>query len=399
MPGAPALAAVMLLSRLGGIMWQIALVLFVLQRFHSPGLAGLAGAAGLLPGLLLSPLAGALLDRHGRVPLMIFDFVLAGAGGFAIWGLATASLIAPWLLLLLLTLSSLTLPLGATGARSLVPLMMPRELWDLANGVDLALYRVANIAAPALAGLLVAWIGGAATLGVIGLIWLAAAAAMLLVREPRLQHPDRGHVLADAWVGLRYVLGHPVLRGIAVVWTLANIGFGVAQIAVPVTVLGRLHGRPTDVGLIYSAAGLAGLAANLVAGSIRTEGRERRLIAGAVAAEAVSWLALAVAASVPAVMMGMMFNALATSVSDVTMFGLRQRVADPAWMGRAMSISMMLNSVGAPIGAGLAGPAIALGAPLALAGAGAVTLGAAAYAAVGLRAPASQPRELAVLES
>lgn len=113
--GAVPLAAAMLLSRLGGIMWQIALVLFVLQRFHSPGLAGLVGMVGLLPGLLLSPLAGALLDRHGRVPMMLVDFSLAACTGIALWVLAAASVLTPFVLLVVVGVSSLTLPLGSTG--------------------------------------------------------------------------------------------------------------------------------------------------------------------------------------------------------------------------------------------------------------------------------------------
>src|SRR5581483_3429842 len=206
--------------------------------------------------------------------------------------------------------------------------------------------------------------------------------------------PDRGHIVADAWIGLRYVVGNRALRGIAVAWTVANIGTGVALVAVPVLVLGRLHGRPTDVGLVYSIAGAAGLVANLVTGSIRTEGREHRIIAIALAVEASGFAIVAAAWALPVVMMGMMVNALATGFSDVSMFGLRQRASDPEWLGRAMSISMMLNSVGTPIGSALAGPAVALGATTAMAAAAATTLAASVFAGLGLR-PRSTPSQAA----
>jgi hypothetical protein len=45
-------------------------------------------------------------------------------------------------------------------------------------------------------------------------------------------------------------------------------------------------------------------------------------------------------------------------VHDIAMFSLRQRAIDPAWLGRAMSISMSLNALGFPLGSALAGPAI-----------------------------------------
>jgi hypothetical protein len=40
---------------------------------------------------------------------------------------------------------------------------------------------------------------------------------------------------------------------------------------------------------------------------------------------------------------------------DIALFTLRQRRTDPAWMGRAFTISMNLNFAGFPIGAALAG--------------------------------------------
>ena len=52
----------------------------------------------LLPGILLSPIAGALLDRHGRVRLIEVDYMVAMAtmlliGGLAMTGVLTAPLL------------------------------------------------------------------------------------------------------------------------------------------------------------------------------------------------------------------------------------------------------------------------------------------------------------------
>jgi len=55
-------------------MYALLLVLFVLARFHSPQLAGLAVLCSVVPGLMLSPVAGAVLDRGARVPLVIVDY-------------------------------------------------------------------------------------------------------------------------------------------------------------------------------------------------------------------------------------------------------------------------------------------------------------------------------------
>src|SRR3989441_9980784 len=76
-PGFARLYAGLLLGRMGGSMMGVALVLFVLERYHSPGLAGLAAFMGSLPGVIVSPVAGALLDRYGRARLVVLDYALA----------------------------------------------------------------------------------------------------------------------------------------------------------------------------------------------------------------------------------------------------------------------------------------------------------------------------------
>src|SRR3990170_836062 len=48
-PEFPRLAVTSLFSRIAGSMWQLALVLFVLERFRSPELAGLAGFLSIAP--------------------------------------------------------------------------------------------------------------------------------------------------------------------------------------------------------------------------------------------------------------------------------------------------------------------------------------------------------------
>jgi len=67
----------MQVSRIGQSMVGIALVLFTLDHYHSPELAGLVTAVSIAPGLLVSPIAGALLDRHGRIRFIVLDFLIA----------------------------------------------------------------------------------------------------------------------------------------------------------------------------------------------------------------------------------------------------------------------------------------------------------------------------------
>ena len=61
-------------------MASVALVLFALERFHSPAIAGVTVFASAFPGIAMSPLAGAILDRSGRIKLIMLDYSIAAAG-------------------------------------------------------------------------------------------------------------------------------------------------------------------------------------------------------------------------------------------------------------------------------------------------------------------------------
>src|SRR4051794_41913724 len=80
----------MMLARIGQAMVSVALVLFTLEQYHSPALTGIVTAASVLPGLLVAPIAGALLDRHGRTRLVILDYAVALLSLALIGGLALA---------------------------------------------------------------------------------------------------------------------------------------------------------------------------------------------------------------------------------------------------------------------------------------------------------------------
>ena len=119
-PGFGRLALGTVLGRLAAQMWEIALVLFVLQRYRSPSVAGIAVFLGILPGLAFSPIAGSLLDRQGRVRLMIFDYSVTAAltAAIAVLSCCTGS---RCLLLATVTMLSLSNILSITGTRSLFP--------------------------------------------------------------------------------------------------------------------------------------------------------------------------------------------------------------------------------------------------------------------------------------
>ena len=355
--GFPRLVVSLLLGRIAGQMLGVGFVLFVLARYHSPQLAGIATFLLLVPGLLLSPIAGALLDRYSRARLITVDYMVATVGLLALAGLSASHLLSPALLLVVCVLSSLTGPLSFAGARAIMPSIVPDHLWERANALDNTTFVLATVVGAPLAGALVGFAGPEWALAVTGFVFAGAGLSILGVRDPVLSR-GTGPVLTDAWSGLVYVLRNRTLTGLALTFFTFGVGWGGLAIAIPVLVLGRLHQGPATVGYIWGAVGAAGFVATLIAGRIRTIGRERQLMAGSMFAVAVALAVLPFAVSVLLVGVALVAVALAEAPFDIAFLTLRQRRTDPAQFGRVFAVSVSLNMIGNPIGSAIAGPLI-----------------------------------------
>jgi MFS family permease len=342
-------------ARIAQSMTGLALVLFSLERYHSPELAGIVTFAGIAPGLVVSPIAGALLDRHGRTRLITLDFLIAAGSLVLIGALALADALPAWLLIAIAALSALTGPLSATGLRSLFPLMAPRHLWERLNAIDSNGYLVATIVGPPIAALAVSYLGGPTALLILGLAYAIAAVIVFGVRDPETETASTGNLLRDAWDGVRYAWSNRTIRGLGFSVTTLNIAGGIGTIAIPLIVLNRLHLPTEAVGLIYAFQGVCGLVAGLVAGRLDTRGRERQLIVWPIVGFTIGTALLLPSWGLGVVLLSMAVMGFVNGPMDVAMFTVRQRRTDPAWMGRAFAVSMSFNFAGFPIGSAIGG--------------------------------------------
>jgi MFS family permease len=385
-PGFAFLYASLLIGRVSGQMVGITLILFVLARYHSPELAGLTALLGIAPGLLVSPIAGALLDRYGRARLVMLDYLIGAATGIVIAVLSWQHSLPSWLLLAIVFVSSLTVPLSISGARSLFPVLAPRHLWERANALDSSGHVIATLLGAPLAGVLVGAFGPEWALLATAVGGIVAGGLISQVRDPVAIATDRGSVFVDALNGLGYVVRNATLRGLAVTLSTFNLSWGILNIAIPVLVLSRLHQGPAAVGFLWGALGFTGLASALLTGRMDTRGRERQLMLIAILISAAAMVVLPFATSFPVVLVAMLVAGLANGPFDVGLFTLRQRRTDPAWFGRAFAISMSVNWLGTPVGSALAGPVIAWSLDAALWAAAAIALLSAVFPMVAIPA-------------
>jgi MFS family permease len=352
----------MQIARVAQSMVGVALVLFTLDRYGSPAFAGFVTFASVFPGLLISPIAGALLDRHGRIRLVLLDYLVALAAMAVVGVLALGDMLPGPLLLLIAVVSSLTSILSHVGLRSLFPILVPEPLWERVNAVDSNGYVAATIVGPPIAATLVAVLGGPTALLIIGASFGVAAAILLGVPEPDSPTASTGRVFADAWAGLQYTWRNSTLRGLGFAITLGNLAHGMTSIVIPLIVIGRFGLSEAVVGLVFAASGISGVTSAFAFGRMSTRGKEWSLLVWPMVALVPTVALLLVAAGQASVPMGlallvveMVLVGFLIGPMDIALFTVRQRRTDPAWMGRAFAVSMAFNYLGMPVGAALAG--------------------------------------------
>jgi predicted MFS family arabinose efflux permease len=386
-PSIARLLTATMLSRLGTRMFTLALVLFMLGRFHSPALAGWAMFFSVAPGLAASPVAAVLLDRVGAVCGIGADLLLTIAILLVL--AAFGARLPAGAVLALLAVYSLTSPLNWAGIRATLPRLVPASLWPQVNALDTAIYGIVDIAGPAIAGIAIAAIGAGATFLAIALVLAAALLCLIRVGDIPAAASSRRGLLADVWDGMAHFARHRTLRALALCYALYHAAWGALTILVPVVVTAHLGARgDTGTGLLWGLAGAAGIAGSLVAGHVRIIGRERTALAVFIATAAIAIFPLAAFGGLAGLALALVVLGVASGPIDVALMTLRQRRTAPAWFTRIVVLSMSLNVAGVPLGAAVAGDIAQHSITLAFAVAAlAALLGAAAVALIPADAP------------
>jgi len=120
-------------------------------------------------------------------------------------------------------------------------------------------------------------------------------------------------------------------------------------------VLGPTANADLTVGGLWAACGLAGGLGALLAGRMRSTGRERQMIGLSIAAMAVAIYPVAASFGLYGLTVGIILMGFLEGPADVGLLTLRQRRTDPEWLGRVLTVSMSLNVSGLPLGSAIGG--------------------------------------------
>ena len=340
---------------------------------QSPLALGFINLVTAVPRILVNIAGGVLADRFDPRTLitaaqttsaimLVTLAVLTLTDRAAVWNLAAAALVI-----------GLVQSFDEPARASLFPRLLPdRSLIPIAVPLTSVAWSSTRIVAPAIAGFVIAAAGA-------GPSFIAAAAgAAAMAAAIRLVHPHqgasgrRGTMLGDLKAGAAYVWSHPVFRPL-VLLALAVSAFGQGfMLTFPVFQAEVYEVGPRELGLMYSSAG-AGALTGLYAYSryFRKRGAGRVLV-GASGSFGVMLVVFALTPWYAAALVLLFITGIMGVLQTTTGQVILQTLVDDSLRGRVMALHGVhwgLLPVG---GAAMNAIAQVTGAPIAVAGAGAL---------------------------
>ncbi len=327
----------------------------VITLTDSPGWLGAVALARSLPYLVIPPMGGVLADRLDRIRLLKVTQTLSMLLAALLAGLTAAGVVTVWHVVILAFLSSAANSVDQPTRNALLPDIVRQE--DLMNAISLnsVTFQGAALVGPAVAGVLVHYIGFAGVFWLNAISFLAVLIALFLMRSPsqhkRLQ-TSLAHELAE---GVRFIARSRLVLNLLVLSGLFSIFGRSYTTLMPAFAREVLHTNERALGLLYSAPGLGTLVGGFLlaaAGDVRDKSR---LLIGGILVSAGLLAGFALAPSlVPALVILALVGGV-TTVYTATTTTLLQVNAPGAMRGRVMSYNTVALLGLTPFGGAISG--------------------------------------------
>jgi len=267
----------MSVSLLGDGFFLVAVAWETLSLSNRPASLAYVGVALSLPQVAMLLVGGAVSDRWGSRPILIWADVARAAAVGALAALTASGGLHLWELYLAAGTLGVAAAFAAPAFDALVPQLVPEEQLHQANAIE-QFVRPATIqlAGPALGGLAVAIVGsvGALTFDAVTFFFSALCMVRMTPLAPTAAPADIGSddsgIGQDVRQGLRYVRRHVWLWGTFLSATFTYLLFiGPTQVLLPYIVRNTLHQSASVYGLVLGAGGVGALIGAVAMGRAR----------------------------------------------------------------------------------------------------------------------------------
>ena len=258
-----------LVSVLASSMTQFALTIWAYQETGSALALGAVNTFFLIPFLLLSPIAGAMVDRYDRkLMMMVSDLtaVLATAGLLIIHATGHLQI---WHLYIAAVVNGLGSTFQWPAYSAAISTMVPKENYSRANGMMSLIYSGPAVLAPMLGGILLPVIQLTGIMIIDVVTFFMAIGALLIVNVPQPVktvegQAEQGSLLKEGLYGFKYIFARRSLLGLLIFFICLNFTIGMAINLFAPFILTRTNYSSTSLGAVESAAAIGAVAGGLL---------------------------------------------------------------------------------------------------------------------------------------
>lgn len=329
-------------------MFSVAVGWQIYELTNSAFALGMIGFVQFIPTLSLVLLAGHMADRNDRRIVAGVCQVIQGIGMVAIVAAILFHAINAFGLFAITFAIGIARAVESPALTSLLPLLVPRDIFPQAVSNSTSALKVAQILGPALGGFLYA-VSPVAVYASVGLLVFSAAVALRFTK-PQVQAIDKAPVtLRTLLAGVRYVVNDRIILG-AVSLDLFAVIMGGATALLPIYARDILSTGPWGLGLLRSAPAIGAIFMTVWLARMPLRRRVGPALFGSIAAFGLATIAFAVSHSFVVSVLMLAVSGLFDAVSQVIRATLVQIETPDAVRGRVVAVNTMFTNSSGQLG-------------------------------------------------
>ena len=350
-------------SGLGNSIVMITIPWLILEETGSPAFAGLVAAFSALPGLLISPIGGWLVDHLGRRSVSIWADLLSAAAVVAFPIFALTADLNSTVILIIAVIGAIFDPAGYTARKTLladVAKASDIEL-DRLNGIHDGFMGVSWIFGPAVGASLISTVGAVNSFWVAGGLFIFAALAIVFLRVGNLgkEARDLAEEMGETTnrsisVGFQVLWNDKLLRTI----TIAVLIIAAVYLPTETVVLSTYFedlGKPASLGIVISALAAGSAIGSFGYGWISARMSRKNLVRATLIGTAISIIPMAFLPPLPILIVAGFFLGLSWGPFNPLVSTLIQQRVPADQQGRVFGVQTAVFYAAPPLGMVAAG--------------------------------------------
>jgi MFS family permease len=261
-----------IVSVLASAMSQFGLTIWMYDQTKSALAMGMMQVFFITPFLLISPIAGVMVDRHNRKMMMMVSDVAAGIATMLILVFMALGLLEFWHMYFASVIYGLGMAFQWPAYSAAISTMVPKEQLGRANGMMSLIEAGPGVFAPILAGALLPIFKLTGLLFFDVATFLLAIGALMFVHIPQPPRTEEGQkaqgsIWREAAYGFQYIFKRPSLLGLQLIFFAGNLFSGIAFTVLAPMILARTDSNSLMFGSVQTAGAIGGLVGGVIMSS------------------------------------------------------------------------------------------------------------------------------------